>query len=210
MSLINCANVACGGHASDPKIMLETVRLAKKWCVRVGAHPGYPDMQGTYSRGDSGAQDQRELSLYFNVLFKGFGRRKFDLTPEEYYALMSVTSQTSLTIPSLPLRLKSTLFRQSLPAGRPQSHLGGRRAAREPQQTAWHVVLCDARLARNRRCNRTRCQDVRSAPIWAERNQPRAQGQGIRCALHPGENRPYESEVEQLHTDQTHCILKSK
>lgn len=46
MPLIDLANVACGFHASDPTIMRETVRLAKRHAVKVGAHPSLPDMQG--------------------------------------------------------------------------------------------------------------------------------------------------------------------
>ena len=43
---ISSANVACGFHASDPVVMAKTVALAKEQGVRVGAHPGYPDLVG--------------------------------------------------------------------------------------------------------------------------------------------------------------------
>jgi UPF0271 protein len=43
---ITSANVACGFHASDPLTMLETVRIAKRNNVAVGAHPGLPDLLG--------------------------------------------------------------------------------------------------------------------------------------------------------------------
>jgi len=46
MPFIDMANIACGMHASDPSVMLATVRDAKKHGVRIGAHPGYPDIQG--------------------------------------------------------------------------------------------------------------------------------------------------------------------
>ena len=46
MPHIDLANVACGFHASDPPTMRETVRLAKKHAVKVGAHPSLPDLQG--------------------------------------------------------------------------------------------------------------------------------------------------------------------
>jgi len=39
-------NVACGFHAGDPNIMRETVKIAKKYGVLVGAHPSYPDLNG--------------------------------------------------------------------------------------------------------------------------------------------------------------------
>ncbi|MGF1700360.1 5-oxoprolinase subunit PxpA [Photobacterium makurazakiensis] len=46
MPWVDMANIACGFHASDPNHMSETVRLAKKHGVEVGAHPGYDDKQG--------------------------------------------------------------------------------------------------------------------------------------------------------------------
>ena len=46
MPHIDMANVACGGHASDPLTMRATVRLAKQCGVIVGAHPSYPDLLG--------------------------------------------------------------------------------------------------------------------------------------------------------------------
>ncbi len=58
MASITSANVACGMHAGDPLVIDQTVQLAARYGVRVGAHPGYPDLQG-------------------------FGRRVMDLTPAE-------------------------------------------------------------------------------------------------------------------------------
>lgn len=58
MAYVDMANIACGMHASDPDVMNFTVELAKKHNVTVGAHPGYPDLQG-------------------------FGRRNMDLSPAE-------------------------------------------------------------------------------------------------------------------------------
>ena len=55
---IHMANIACGGHASDPITMQKTVRLAKKYDVAVGAHPSFPDILG-------------------------FGRRTMSMDPEE-------------------------------------------------------------------------------------------------------------------------------
>ena len=46
MPHIDMANMACGGHASDPVTMQRTVRLAKTHGVTVGAHPSYPDLLG--------------------------------------------------------------------------------------------------------------------------------------------------------------------
>ncbi|WP_425040709.1 LamB/YcsF family protein [Primorskyibacter sp. S187A] len=46
LSIVTSANVACGGHASDPETMFETLSLAKARGVNVGAHPGYNDREG--------------------------------------------------------------------------------------------------------------------------------------------------------------------
>jgi UPF0271 protein len=46
LSIVNSANVACGGHASDPETMYQTVKLAVERGVVVGAHPGYNDREG--------------------------------------------------------------------------------------------------------------------------------------------------------------------
>jgi UPF0271 protein len=46
MQLIGSANVACGMHAGDPTIMVQTVRLAMDCGVSVGAHPGFNDIWG--------------------------------------------------------------------------------------------------------------------------------------------------------------------
>ena len=43
MRFVSSANIACGGHAGDDDTMRETVALAKKNGVSIGAHPGYPD-----------------------------------------------------------------------------------------------------------------------------------------------------------------------
>jgi UPF0271 protein len=43
MPYITSANVACGGHAGDEFTMSQTLELARKNRVAVGAHPSYPD-----------------------------------------------------------------------------------------------------------------------------------------------------------------------
>ena len=63
LRIVNSANVACGFHAGDPLVMFNTVALAKKHGVSVGAHPAYPDLQG-------------------------FGRRRMDISLGELEALL--------------------------------------------------------------------------------------------------------------------------
>lgn len=43
MPLITSANIACGFHAGDAQTMRESVRLARKHGVAIGAHPSFPD-----------------------------------------------------------------------------------------------------------------------------------------------------------------------
>ena len=46
LKLITSANVACGFHAGDPSVMHRFVMRAKEDGVSIGAHPGFPDLQG--------------------------------------------------------------------------------------------------------------------------------------------------------------------
>ncbi|MCB1470301.1 MAG: 5-oxoprolinase subunit PxpA, partial [Rhizobiaceae bacterium] len=46
MRLIGSANIACGMHAGDPTIMVQTVEFAKRENVSIGAHPGFNDVWG--------------------------------------------------------------------------------------------------------------------------------------------------------------------
>lgn len=63
MPYIDRANVACGFHAGDYNIMEENVKMAKKFNVKVGSHPGFPDKIG-------------------------FGRRAWNVGPEEVYRMI--------------------------------------------------------------------------------------------------------------------------
>ena len=58
LAVVSSANVACGGHASDPETMFATLTLARDRGVVIGAHPGYADPAG-------------------------FGRRIIPMTPSE-------------------------------------------------------------------------------------------------------------------------------
>ncbi|MBY8977931.1 5-oxoprolinase subunit PxpA [Rhodobacteraceae bacterium NNCM2] len=46
MPLIDSANIACGMHAGDPTVMVETVELALRNGTSIGAHPGFNDIWG--------------------------------------------------------------------------------------------------------------------------------------------------------------------
>ncbi len=61
--MMTSVNIACGAHAGDPVVMRRTVDLAVRHGVAIGAHPGYPDLQG-------------------------FGRRAIAFTPSEVEVYM--------------------------------------------------------------------------------------------------------------------------
>lgn len=63
LGIVNSANVACGYHAGDPLVMIQTVERAKKNGVSIGAHPSFPDLQG-------------------------FGRRRMDIPAPELEAML--------------------------------------------------------------------------------------------------------------------------
>jgi len=46
MNIVSSANIACGFHAGDPDVMARTMRLAAARGIGIGAHPGFPDLQG--------------------------------------------------------------------------------------------------------------------------------------------------------------------
>ena len=43
MPYISSCNIACGGHAGNLQTMKAVVKLAKKFNVKIGAHPSFPD-----------------------------------------------------------------------------------------------------------------------------------------------------------------------
>ncbi len=62
---VTSANVACGWHGGDPRVMRETVARAKASGVAVGAHPSYPDLLGFGRRPMQIArQEARDYMLY--------------------------------------------------------------------------------------------------------------------------------------------------
>lgn len=46
LEIVSSANVACGYHAGDPNIMRETLEIASKNHVGIGAHPSFNDLWG--------------------------------------------------------------------------------------------------------------------------------------------------------------------
>ncbi|MNJ91452.1 LamB/YcsF family protein [compost metagenome] len=70
---ITSANIACGFHAGDPAVMKKTVRLALKYNVAIGAHPGLPDLQGFGRREMSvSAEEAYDMVMYQIGALNGF------------------------------------------------------------------------------------------------------------------------------------------
>jgi UPF0271 protein len=67
LRIVNSANVACGYHGGDPAVMMKTVALAKDGGVSVGAHPGYPDLQGFGRRRMDVPADELEAMLIYQI-----------------------------------------------------------------------------------------------------------------------------------------------
>ena len=44
MPLISSCSIACGGHYGDETTMQTAVQLAKKYKIKIGAHPSFPDV----------------------------------------------------------------------------------------------------------------------------------------------------------------------
>jgi UPF0271 protein len=75
MPHITSANIACGFHASDPLVMDHTVRLAHEHGVAVGAHPGYPDLQGFGRRDMQLDPEEAEATILYQIgALAGFAR----------------------------------------------------------------------------------------------------------------------------------------
>ncbi|MDI6807825.1 MAG: 5-oxoprolinase subunit PxpA [Candidatus Eisenbacteria bacterium] len=64
---VTSANIACGLHAGDPVVMARTVGLAKRNRVSVGAHPGYPDLQGFGRRDMELSANELESILIYQI-----------------------------------------------------------------------------------------------------------------------------------------------
>ena len=67
MPHITSANIACGFHAGDPVTIARTVKLAKRFKVAVGAHPGYPDLLGFGRREMKLSKEELENCVIYQI-----------------------------------------------------------------------------------------------------------------------------------------------
>ncbi len=86
MNHISSANIACGFHAGDATIMRVTAALAMQKSVAIGAHPGFPDLQGFGRRNMAlSAQEVYDICVYqigamLNIV-KALGARLHHVKP---------------------------------------------------------------------------------------------------------------------------------
>ncbi len=64
---VTSANIACGFHAGDPTTMRGTVQLAEAHGVGIGAHPGFPDLQGFGRRNLAATPDEVRNDLVYQI-----------------------------------------------------------------------------------------------------------------------------------------------
>ena len=70
---VSSVNISCGYHAGNIETIMQTVLLAKKYNVAIGAHPSFPDKEN-------------------------FGRSEMHLPAEEIYEIISLQVQLFLEI----------------------------------------------------------------------------------------------------------------
>ncbi len=68
LKYISSANIACGFHAGDYNVLMDTVKTASSLGVSIGAHPGFPDIAG-FGRRDM-TMNQEEI---FNLVVYQLG-----------------------------------------------------------------------------------------------------------------------------------------
>ena len=70
LDIVTSANIACGFHAGDPGIMVETAAAARARGVAVGAHPGFADLHGFGRRRlpDSAEKIERDVAYQIGAM----------------------------------------------------------------------------------------------------------------------------------------------
>jgi len=67
LAIVSSASIACGFHAGDPDIMVETAGLAKARRVAIGAHPGFADLAGFGRRAIPTSASRIERDVAYQV-----------------------------------------------------------------------------------------------------------------------------------------------
>ena len=67
LELVSSANLACGFHAGDPRVMDATVAACRRSGVSIGAHPGFPDLVGFGRRDMTLSRDEVRTDVLYQV-----------------------------------------------------------------------------------------------------------------------------------------------
>jgi 5-oxoprolinase (ATP-hydrolysing) subunit A len=67
LRVVSSANIACGFHAGDPRIMDRTVGACVRLGVEVGAHPGFPDLVGFGRRAIDASSVEVETDVLYQI-----------------------------------------------------------------------------------------------------------------------------------------------
>ncbi|QID19602.1 LamB/YcsF family protein [Nitrogeniibacter mangrovi] len=67
LPIVDSANIACGFHAGDPRVMRHTVRAAIAAHTSLGAHPAYPDLHGFGRRPMQMAPHELEAAIIYQL-----------------------------------------------------------------------------------------------------------------------------------------------
>ena len=67
MPFLDQASVACGFHGGDPLTMENTIRLALRHGVALGAHPAYPDLVGFGRRSMNLSADELRTTVHYQI-----------------------------------------------------------------------------------------------------------------------------------------------
>jgi UPF0271 protein len=67
MPFITSANIACGFHAGDESTMRETIRLAKKFNVNIGAHPSWEDRENFGRKEMNLSAEETEKIVFYQI-----------------------------------------------------------------------------------------------------------------------------------------------
>lgn len=65
--LVSSANIACGFHASDPVVMMESVARTKTAGIQIGAHPGFPDLLGFGRRNMTLSREEAKAYTLYQI-----------------------------------------------------------------------------------------------------------------------------------------------
>jgi UPF0271 protein len=134
LRIVSSANIACGFHAGDPRIMDATVGACTRLGVAVGAHPSFPDLVGFGRRAIDASSEEIETDVIYQLgalgaFAQAHGTRVQHVTPHGRLGNLIVTDaryanavaraisrvNPSLIVVSQPGAMRDAAHEQGLP-----------------------------------------------------------------------------------------------